>query len=263
MSLLPSLFISHGAPDLGLHDLPVRRFLDALPDALPRPKAILVASAHYEAPAPRVTAAEHPRTIHDFGGFDPRLYTMQYPAPGAPALAQQVVELLAEGGLEASLDADWGFDHGAWVPLIRMFPAADLPVLEVSVQGRAGAAFHVALGRALGALRARGVLVVGSGALTHNLQEIQGPPANDAAPAWVDEFADWFGERLAAGDDDALADYRARAPHARRNHPSEEHLMPFFVALGAAGERWRATRLHRSVTYRALRMDAYRFDSDP
>ncbi len=259
--MMPSLFISHGAPDLVLSKLPAQGFLSGLGGEIPRPKAICVVSAHYEAPTPRVTSAARPRTIHDFGGFDPALYRIQYPAPGAPELATRIAARLAAQGLPTVQDSQWGFDHGTWCPLTLMYPEADIPTVALSVSGRRDAGWHFALGRALASLREEGVLVLGSGALTHNLGEVAWPEGNTAAPDFVTAFADWMGERLADHDEAALLDYHAQAPHAALNHPGNEHLMPFFVALGAAGKDWRATRLHQSVTYRALRMDAFRFDA--
>ena len=258
---LPSLFISHGAPDLVLTDLPARRFLLGLGQAFPRPRAICVASAHYESPEPRLTSAAAPQTIHDFGGFDPALHQLRYPAPGEPALAARMVAQLAAAGFHASADARWGFDHGTWCPLRLMYPEADIPTIAVSVSGQRDARWHLDLGRALSFLRAEGVLVIGSGALTHNLHEAAPPAGNTQAPPGVHQFADWMGARLAAQDEAALLDYRQLAPEARHQHPSTEHLMPLFVALGAAGDGWRAERLHSSVSYRCLRMDAFRFDA--
>ncbi len=259
--MMPSLFISHGAPDLVLHDLPARRFLGGLGQSLPRPAAICAVSAHYTAPEARVTSGPAPRTVHDFGGFDSALYTIEYPARGEPTLASRIVNMLGDAGFAACADAHGGFDHGVWCPLMLMYPQADVPVVALSVSPHRDAAWHLGVGRALARLREEGVLLIGSGALTHNLYEVAGPAANAAAPDWVDAFADWVGERLAARDEAALVHYREIAPAAADNHPSPEHLLPFFVALGAAGAGWRATRLHHSVTYRALRMDAFRFDA--
>lgn len=261
---LPTLFISHGAPDLILHPLPAREFLASLGTSLgarcKRPRAIIVASAHYdEGPFPCVTAAAQPRTIHDFGGFDPRLYQMHYPAPGAPEFAVRVVEALTTAGMTARLDENWGFDHGTWVPLMLMYPAADIPVVAVSIHQGADPEYHLRLGRALADLPTDDVLVIGSGTLTHNLGQVAPPADNRDAPAWVHGFADWTGERLLAGDEAALLDYRAQAPYARENHPTDEHFMPLFVAMGAAGPGWRAECLHSSVTYRSVRMDMFAF----
>ena len=261
MSTLPTLFLSHGAPNTVLYDLPARRFFDDLSVRLPRPRAIVVVSAHYMTPLPAVTAAAAPRTIHDFSGFEPALYQMRYPAPGAPALAADIVLRLTAAGIDgASLDPDWGLDHGAWSPLCRIYPDAAVPVVEVSLIAGAGPLAHHALGRAIAGLRDDDVLVVGSGSISHNLARLRPPIEAAQAAAWVGDFLDWCAERLAAGDTEALLDYRRQAPYATDNHPTEEHLLPLFVALGAAGATWRATRLHHSVTYTNLAMDAYQFD---
>jgi len=259
--MMPSLFISHGAPDLTLHDLPARRFLSAYAAELPAPSAICVISAHYAGAQTMLTTGEQPRTVHDCGGFDPALYRLRYPAPGDPALARRLVAACEQAGIPAVTDLQGGFDHGVWCPLMLLYPAANVPVVALSVSPRRDAAWHLALGRVLAPLRAAGLLVIGSGALTHNLYEVQPPAGHDEAPPWVDAFADWIGARLAEQDEAALVDYRGQAPHAADNHPSTEHLLPLFVALGAAGPQWRASLLHRSVTYRALRMDAFRFDA--
>lgn len=261
---LPTLFVSHGAPDLILHALPAREFLASLGASLAarfkRPRAIVVASAHYdEGLWPCVTAAAQPRTIHDFSGFDRRLYEMHYGAPGAPEFAARIVAALTTAGMAARLDENWGFDHGTWVPLMLMYPAADIPVVAISIHLGANPEYHLRLGRALACLPADDVLVIGSGAFTHNLRETTPPADNSNAPAWVQDFADWTGERLLAGDEATLLDYREKAPHAHENHPTDEHFTPLFVAMGAAGSGWRAERLHSSVTYGSVRMDMFAF----
>ncbi len=257
---LPSLFLSHGAPDLSLHALPAREFLQALGTRYDPPRAIIVASAHYDDPtAVCVTADAAPRTIHDFGGFDPRLYQMHYRAPGAPDLAREIVAQITQAGLSAKLDSQWGFDHGTWVPLALMYPTAEIPVIAISINSRASPAYHLQLGRALSALTAQGILIIGSGAFTHNLSAVAPPAGNTQLPPWIDEFANWTAERLATSDEASLLNYRTLAPHAARNHPSDEHFMPLYVAMGAAGEDWSAERLHTSVTYGCLRMDTFAF----
>jgi 4,5-DOPA dioxygenase extradiol len=256
---LPSLFLSHGAPTLPLTDAPARAFLSELGGRLPAPKAILVASAHWETAVPTVSAAERNDTIHDFHGFPRQLYELRYPAPGAPSVATRVADLLRDAGLDCEIDRSRGLDHGAWVPLLLMYPQADIPVLQLSLQPRLGPRHHLRMGRALEALRQEGVLVIGSGSLTHDLSEFRGHGPNDPAPDWVNAFADWFQSRLTAGETDGLIDYRRQAPFAVKNHPSEEHLLPLYVALGAAGEHPHSDRLHVSSTYSILRMDVYAF----
>lgn len=259
MARLPALFVSHGAPTLVLDDVPARSFLARVGGEFGRPSAIVVVSAHYEAPGVRVDRSARPRTIHDFGGFPAALYAMQYPAPGDPALAGEIVGLLQAAGLDAATDDSWGLDHGAWVPLSLMYPEADVPVVAVSVDPAAGPEHHRALGAALAPLRERGVLIVGSGSFTHNLHEIPRPfrRIDTPAPAWVTEFAEWTSTAIVEGRTADLLDYRRAAPHGARNHPTEEHLLPLFAALGAGGGAGR--RLHDSTTFAVLRMDAYAF----
>jgi 4,5-DOPA dioxygenase extradiol len=260
MNRLPTLFISHGSPMLALQDSPARRFLSELGKSLPRPRAILVASAHWETlNAPALSLAEHPETIHDFGGFPAELFAIQYPAPGAPDVAARAAALLEGAGLAVQRSADRGLDHGAWVPLRLMYPEADIPVTQVSILHGAAPADHEKIGQALTALRDEGVLVIGSGSLTHNLYEISRSGAAAAAPSWVTEFRDWMNTMLDENQRDALRDYRRRAPHAERNHPTDEHLLPLFVAMGAAGEAAQAQLLHTSIEYGVLAMDVYAF----
>jgi 4,5-DOPA dioxygenase extradiol len=256
---LPSLFLSHGAPTLPLTDTPARAFLSELGDRLPAPKAILVVSAHWETAIPTVSAVDLNDTIHDFHGFPPPLYALRYPAPGSPSVAARVSELLRAGGLDCRIDRSRGLDHGAWVPLLLMYPQAEIPVLQLSVQPHLGPEHHLRMGRLLAPLRQQGVLIVGSGSLTHDLSEFRGHGPNDPAPDWVNAFADWFQTTLTAGETDQLLDYRRQAPFAVKNHPSEEHLLPLYAALGAAGENAQAERLHASSTYSILRMDVYAF----
>ena len=216
-------------------------------------------SAHWETTVPTVSAVDVNDTIHDFHGFPRPLYALRYPAPGSPSVAARVSELLRAGALDCRIDRSRGLDHGAWVPLLLMYPQADIPVLQLSVQPHLGPKHHLKLGRALASLQQDGVLIVGSGSLTHDLSEFRGHGPNDPAPDWVNSFADWFQSALTAGETDQLLDYRRQAPFAVKNHPSEEHLLPLYVALGAAGANPRAERLHASSTYSILRMDVYAF----
>jgi 4,5-DOPA dioxygenase extradiol len=245
---------------LALQDSPARRFLQELGKTLDRPKAIVVVSAHWETRGgPAVSLAQRPETIHDFGGFPRALFEMQYPAPGAPDAAQRAAALLEAQGIPVSRSAERGLDHGAWVPLRLMYPDADIPVTQLSVVRGASPAAHEALGQALAALRNEGVLVVGSGSLTHNLYEFRGQGIDAPVPNWVSEFEAWMKARLENSDRAALLDYRRVAAFAVQNHPTEEHLLPLFVAMGAAGADARATQLHASFEHGVLAMDAYAF----
>lgn len=257
--MFPSLFLSHGAPTLPLTDAPARSFLTELGGRLPRPTAIVVISAHWETESPAVSAVTHNATIHDFYGFPRQLYELRYPAPGAPALAVKVAEMLRNAGLGGAPDNARGLDHGAWGPLMLMYPRADIPVLQVSIQPHLGPAHHVRLGHALQKLRGEGVLIIGSGSFTHDLSEFRGQRVDDPVPDWVNGFADWFSDALVAGRIEDLLNYRQKAPFAKKNHPTEEHLLPLFASLGAAGANWRAEQLHASATHGILRMDVYAF----
>lgn len=257
MTQQDALFVSHGSPMLALQDGPAHQFLKGLERKLDGVTAILVASAHWETAGIEISAATHPETIHDFSGFPRPLYEMRYPAPGAPDLARRAQAALAEAGLSATLSPDWGLDHGAWAPLTLMRPAADIPVAQISIQPYKSPAHHLAVGAALRKLRDEGVLILGSGAITHNLREFRGQGPDAPAAPWAESFADWVAEKAEAGDLDALAEFEAEAPQAARNHPSTEHFLPLFVALGARSTGGAIERLHRSFTYGVLSMDAY------
>lgn len=255
---LPSLFISHGAPTLALADSPTGRFLDALGPGLPRPRAILVASAHMNAPRPVLNASPAPATRHDFGGFPRELYALRYPAPGAPELAARAAERLRDAGFDAITDAAAPIDHGVWVPLLRMFPAADIPVLALSVSPQRDAAWHVALGRALAPLREEGVLVLGSGGFVHNLGALDWRGGDPPTAPWASGFADWMERHVVAGDVATAQAWRTQAPQPSMAHPTPEHLLPLFVAWGAAGGR--GQRLHATWELGTLALHAFRFD---
>jgi 4,5-DOPA dioxygenase extradiol len=255
---VPVYFISHGAPTLVTEPSAARRFLEAHAAELPAARALVVVSAHWETEQVRVGASARPRTLHDFGrGFGPELFAKSYPAQGDPGLAHEVSELLRAAGLPATLDPERGLDHGVWTPLMLLRPRADLPVVPVSIQPEQGVEGALRLGRALATLRERGVLIVTSGALTHNLREVDWNGGDGRAP-FAAEFADWIADRIAAGDLDSLRRYRELAPSAVRNHPTDEHLLPLYVAVGAAGLDG-AERLHESFSYGSLAMDVYRF----
>lgn len=255
---MPSLFISHGSPMLAVQDHATTRAWQALAATLPRPKAVVVASAHFMTAAPALGSALAPETVPDFGGFPPELYRLQYPAPSDPAVVARVGQLLEAAGLPAVQDPQRGLDHGIWVPLRWLWPQADVPVIPLAVQPRRDAAHHLRLGRALRPLLDEGVMLIGSGNLTHNLYELR--MGDDGhAPAYVHDFAEWMAARLAAHDEAALAAYRTQAPQAARAHPSDEHLLPLFVAYAAAGDDAQVERIYPQVTDGVLAMDCYRF----
>jgi 4,5-DOPA dioxygenase extradiol len=256
---LPTLFLSHGSPMLAVQDSAAGRFLDGLSRQLPTPRAIVVASAHFAAVPTHVGAAALPHTIHDFGGFPQALYGLRYPAPGLPVLAQAIAKVIGDAGLPVRIAAEHGLDHGVWVPLLRMFPEADIPVVPISVDPRGDAQAHIALGRALAALRNDGVLVIGSGGFVHNLGDLDWQHPDAPLAPWAADFAAWMRDRLQANDLDALADWQKRAPNAKRAHPTVEHLMPLFVALGAAGEAPKMRHLHQSHELGSLALDAFAF----
>lgn len=261
MSPFPSLFVSHGSPDLLLHPSPARSFLQELGTPLSQPRAILVISAHWLSSQPTVSAASKPETIHDFWGFPSELYQLDYPAPGAPELADRVTKLLTEAGIECQVDPDRGLDHGAWEPLMLMYPDASIPVTQLSIQPRLGTTHHLRVGRALAPLRQDGVLILASGAATHNLQAFKRYTLDAEPPQWVEQFDQWLATAILNHDIDALLDYHHLAPHAVQNHPTAEHLLPLFVAIGAAGTESRGKQLHTSFSYGILSMAAYAFDS--
>jgi 4,5-DOPA dioxygenase extradiol len=255
--MLPTLYVSHGSPMLAIEQGVGRDFLRSMGALLPRPKAILCVSAHWETDEPSLSAAARPETIHDFYGFPEALYRLRYPAPGVPDLARRAAGLLREAGLPALLDGTRGLDHGAWSPLLLAYPQADVPVVQLSLQTGRDGRHHLRVGRALRPLRDEGVLILGSGSAVHNLRELM---RGSHAPIadWAREFDDWLAACVAAGDLAALADYRRLAPQAPRAHPSEEHYLPILVAAGAAeGEPTAA--LYRAIAMGALSMSAFRF----
>jgi 4,5-DOPA dioxygenase extradiol len=268
MDRLPALFVSHGSPMMALEPSAARDFLVALGPALPRPRAILMVSAHHDAAWTgghvTVTANPAPETIYDFRGFPAELYQQRYPAPGDPALAERVVEMVRAVGVDAGIDATRGLDHGAWVPLMLAWPEADIPVVQLAINSPASPEWHATLGRAIAPLRDEGVLIIGSGNTTHNLHAFMRyrPAIDTAPPAWVSGFAEWLAERLEAGDRDAALHAVERGPNGRDNHPTMDHIDPLFVMIGAGGSD-PIKRIHQSTTYAVLAMDAYAFGEMP
>jgi len=282
-AMLPSIYISHGSPMLAIDPGPTGAAFDALGEQLRQahPRAVLVISAHWIYSTLAVTSREQQEAWHDFGGFPRELYALRYDAPGSPALAARVKALVEAAGIPGAgfvgQDEDRPLDHGAWMPMRHFFPDADLPVVQLALNPYLSPQIQIEIGRALAPLRSEGVLVLASGSFTHNLQEVfgggrraqHGPETEPYVEAFRDWMIDALDEALATGDTRRLADYRAQAPFARRAHPTDEHLLPFYVALGAAlGPRSGGSdaapasvaRVADEVTYGVLAMDSFVFN---
>lgn len=263
----PALFFSHGSPMIALQPGSAGRFMQTLGERLRQrfgpPRAILALSAHTLAPAPTLLAAPRHEAVHDFGRFDDRLFALRYDAPGAPALAADVAERLRQAGLAAKALPQGGLDHGIWTVLRYLFPDADVPVLPLAWVPNQPPQQQFALGQALAPRLEEGVMVLGSGSITHNLRRVfsQGldAPADQAEIAESRAFRQWMHEKAEARDWPALWAVRQQAPHFRDMHPTDEHLLPWFIAAGAGGLEHSPQRLHESVTYGCLGMDAYAF----
>ncbi|VVP20360.1 4,5-DOPA dioxygenase extradiol [Pseudomonas fluorescens] len=254
--MFPSLYISHGSPMLALEPGASGPALARLAAEWPKPKAIVIVSAHWESNELLVSGNPQPDTWHDFGGFPQALFEVQYPAPGDPLMAAEVADRLEHAGLHARIDPKRPFDHGVWVPLSLMYPQADIPIVQVSLPTHGGPALQTRVGQALAGLRELGVLLIGSGSITHNLRELDWHAGPESVEPWAREFRDWMVEKLETQDEVALHDYRRQAPNAVRNHPSDEHLLPLYFARGAGGK---FSVSHAGFTLGALGMDIYRF----
>ncbi len=257
--MTPALFVSHGAPSLLLDGGPAADFLKSLGSKYPRPKSVLCLSAHWETREPMFTASEAPETIHDFHGFPEKLYQTRYPAPGDPALARRAVELCGSAGIASGLELRRGLDHGAWIPLLAMYPEADIPVVQASLPFAQGPRGVFALGEALRPLRDEGVLLLASGGFTHN----QGALAWGSAetPGWAREFHTWTMGALRENRLEDLLEASSRGPNFRQVHPRAEHWLPLYFALGAAGTPWNCEVLYSGFEHGSLAMDAFAFSS--
>ncbi|MDP3820681.1 MAG: class III extradiol ring-cleavage dioxygenase [Burkholderiales bacterium] len=264
---LPPVFVSHGSPMIALEPGAAGAFMQRLGPAIDaafgRPKAILAISAHTAARAPVLLAAPRHEAVYDFGNFDPKLFTLRYDVPGAPALAERVAGLLGAASLPVHVLPEGGLDHGIWTALRYVYPGADIPVLPLAFVPDQSPAQQFALGEALATLANEGVLVLGTGSITHNLRRafsggLRGPREQTEIPE-SKAFRDWMNARGTALDWTALLDYRRLAPHAVDMHPTDEHLLPWFVAAGAGGRHDAPLRLHDSVEMACIGMDAYAF----
>lgn len=258
---LPALFVSHGAPTLPLEpDVPAHRFLAGLGNRFSEISAILCISAHWNTERPAVNAVTKPLTIHDFSGFSPELYGITYPALGDVDLAHRVAGLVETAGLPCDIDAGRGLDHGAWVPLMLMFPSANIPVVQLSIQDHLDPARHLALGNAIAPLRQEGVLIIGSGGAVHPLGDPMVALGKGISTGpWALAFNEWLNRAVTSGDTDSLVRYRDLAPSAMHAQPYPDHFMPLLTALGAAGPGAKGTILHQSWYWGNLGMGAYEF----
>jgi 4,5-DOPA dioxygenase extradiol len=258
MNTFPSLFISHGMPVMAILPTPTHHFLKNLGKMIGRPQAILCISAHWETVAPMLSGADYPETIHDFYGFPRQLYEITYSSPGLPSLASRIKEIFSEYGISSKIDNNKGLDHGAWVPLCLMYPDADIPVIQLSIQGDLGAHHHLLMGAALASLRNEEVLIIGSGGATHNLEDIHGRKMNDDPVQYAIDFDAWLEKNILNGDIKSLLDYKRQGPDAVKNHPyPSEHFLPLFVPLGAAEKAPQGELIHKEFIYGILSLAAY------
>lgn len=258
---MDTFYISHGSPTLSIDEsLEARHFLKSWKEKVwtERPKSILVISGHWETSEPTVNVVQHNETIYDFYGFPKPMYQLKYPAPGAPELAKRVKELLVESGFRrVNEDKKRGLDHGAWVPLMLMYPEADIPVCQLSIQMDKDGTYHYNLGRALAPLKEEGVLIVGSGSTTHNLRSLR--MENETVAKWAFEFDDWLKEALFNRRYEDVNQFDKKAPHAKMAHPWPDHFYPLHVAMGAAGEKAKAKLIHHSWSLGTLSYASYQF----
>ena len=256
LQTLPGLFISHGSPMLAINPEQIGPALERLSLNLPRPKAIIVMSAHWESKDIEVSTASRPETWHDFRGFPSELYEIRYPAPGQPELAEHILELLAQAGFEAHANNTRPRDHGVWMPLLHMYPEADIPLISISLPMNLSAERIYKIGRALAVLREQQILLIGSGSITHNLREIEWQNPKPTTPEWCSVFRNYVVAKLQHHDFDAVLDWQ-EIPYVMRNHPTLEHFAPLFFAMGT-GNRFNI--VHHSYSMGALGRDIYRFD---
>lgn len=254
----PALFISHGSPMMAVQQSATSDFLVSLGQTLSKPRAIVVFSAHFdEAHDIVITSGDAPQTIHDFYNFPKALYEIQYPAPGDPKLANTISEYFYKAGIKAVQSAKQGWDHGVWIPLRLMYPAANIPIVQVSINTRLGTKAMYKYGQLLAPLRSDNVLIIGSGGISHNLREIFKSPATPNRVQMVNEFTHWVEQKLITQNTQALLNYLNEAPNALFNHPTAEHFLPLFAALGSGDGQ--VEKIHKDIEMDILALDAYKF----
>jgi len=258
----PSVFISHGAPLAVITEDDYAKALRGFGRRTGRPTGIVVVSAHGLSPdgCVRVTAGERPPLVYDFAGFPSQLYEYRYPCPGSPALAREIGERLSPLGLKVSLSQEAGIDHGVWVPLARLFPKADVPVVQVSMPFPSTPQRVFALGEALRPMREAGVMLIGSGGAVHNLRELDWHGGREGATGWARAFNDWLKAAIAAKRFDDILAFKIKAPEPQKAHPTTEHLFPTFFTIGAASASDRASVIADEFQYGTLSMFSYAFD---
>ncbi|KAK9291460.1 hypothetical protein L1049_020113 [Liquidambar formosana] len=263
MAVMDTFYLSHGSPTLSIDEsLPARHFLKSWKEKIyaQRPSSILIISGHWETAEPTVNVVDRNDTIYDFYGFPKPMYKLKYPAPGAPGLAKRVKEVLMESGFKrVNEDKKRGLDHGAWVPLMLMYPDADIPVCQLSIQTDRDGTYHYNLGKALAPLKEEGVLIIGSGSTTHNLRSLSAD--NGSVASWASEFDTWLKEALLNGRYEDVNQYEEKAPYAKMAHPWPDHFYPLHVAMGAAGETAKAKLIHHSWSLGTLSYASYQFTS--
>lgn len=259
-TIMPTLFVSHGSPMMIVEQSETTEFFKRMGQNIPKPKAIVMFSAHFDVDGPvMITSGQTLGTIHDFYGFPQPLYEVEYPAHGAPDLAQKAGELLRNSGFSVELDDTLGLDHGAWVPLQYMFPHRDIPIVSISINRQASAQTHYELGQALSSLRREGVLFIGSGGISHNLRAVFSESKDPESIYKMQVFTDWIAEKVELRDVDAINQYLQTAPHALFNHPTPDHFLPLPCILGTSDTSENGQVLHRSVDMGLLALDAYGF----
>ncbi|MBP3040083.1 dioxygenase [Bacillaceae bacterium Marseille-Q3522] len=259
--MLPSFFIAHGAPLIAIEENEYTQFLNRLGEILPRPKAIVLFSAHWESSVQKVSEINQYQTIYDFGGFPEELYRIEYPAKGNKDIAQEITELFTQQGVPYETDRKRGLDHGAWVVLRLLYPNADIPVISMSVNPHLTPEEQYKIGKSLSVLREKDVLIIGSGGTVHNLRALKMVQDDGEIDHWALEFDKWLEQHLNSWDLESLYQYRSLAPGADLAVPRYgiEHFIPIFYAMGAADNGQKATLMHRSYRYGNLSHSVWQF----